>query len=87
MNGKMYVRPATNDKGQLLKVADPKTGRHLPIDGAWVPRDTYWARRVRDHSVIIDHARLPGVDATAAQSPSPSVTEIPVSKPSEKKTR
>ena len=43
----MIVKPA---KG--LRVPNPATGQPLPEEGAEVPRDQYWTRRILDLEVI-----------------------------------
>ena len=42
----VYVKPAPG-----LIVRDPDTREPLPAAGAWVPRTTYWVRRLRDGDV------------------------------------
>lgn len=48
---KMHVRPVPGGR-----VKDPVTMAVMPAEGAWVPRDTFWTRRVRMHDVIDDTA-------------------------------
>lgn len=43
----MFVKPAKEG----LKVRDPKGG-HLPAEGAEVPCNPYWNRRLRDGDVV-----------------------------------
>lgn len=47
MNEKIFVVPA---EGRLVR--DPITHEPLPGEGAEVPRDTHWLRRLRDGDVI-----------------------------------
>ena len=44
---KKFVKPADG-----LKVRDPKTGQHLPNDGAEVELTPYWNRRLRDGDIL-----------------------------------
>jgi hypothetical protein len=46
MNEKMFVVPKPG-----LTVRDPITRQPLPAEGAEVPRDSYWIRRVTDGDV------------------------------------
>lgn len=49
---KMFVKPAPG-----LKVRLPENPRaFLPDDGAEVPRDSYWVRRLRDGDVLAAEA-------------------------------
>jgi hypothetical protein len=58
----MYVKPIDG-----ATVRYPVTLGILPKDGAEVPDDTYWNRRVRDGSVIVVTApAVPAVDEAAA---------------------
>jgi hypothetical protein len=50
----LFVKPAEG-----LKVRDPDTRRHLPEEGAAVPRSTYWLRRLRDGDVVAASAPRP----------------------------
>jgi hypothetical protein len=43
----MFVKPADG-----LKVRDPHSRRHLPPQGAFVPREPYWLRRLDDGDVV-----------------------------------
>lgn len=44
---RMFVKPADG-----LKVRDPHSRRHLPPQGAFVPREPYWLRRLDDGDVV-----------------------------------
>ena len=43
---RIFVRPINN-----LIVRDPVTNLPLPAEGKSVPLNTYWARRLKDHSI------------------------------------
>jgi hypothetical protein len=43
----MLVKPAPG-----LKVRDPITKQHLPVEGALVPATAYWLRRLNDADVV-----------------------------------
>jgi hypothetical protein len=43
----MFVKPAPG-----LKVRNPVTKRHLPLEGAEVPESTYWVRRLAAGDVV-----------------------------------
>lgn len=44
---KMFVKPKEG-----IKIRRPDTGVHLDADGEFVPKNTFWARRVLDGDVI-----------------------------------
>lgn len=46
MGDLMYVMPVDG-----LVVRFPETMAQLPLAGAWVPKDSYWLRRLADGSV------------------------------------
>lgn len=46
MNETMYVKPAAN-----RRVLDPQSHQPLTAEGAEVPRNTYWMRRLQDGDV------------------------------------
>lgn len=48
MDRKIYLKP---DREGLV-VRDVVTGQQLPAEGAWVPRASYWMRRLRDGDVV-----------------------------------
>lgn len=52
----MFVKP--NDG---LSVRDPVKGIPLPKEGAEVPDNTFWQRRLRDNDVVL--AKKPSVPA------------------------
>jgi len=41
------------------RVVDPETGLILPPEGAAVPRDTFWLRRIMDGSVAEKKTETP----------------------------
>jgi hypothetical protein len=43
---RVWVRPKEG-----LRVIDPENRRPIPAEGADVPRNTYWTRRLRDGDV------------------------------------
>lgn len=47
MNDRIFVKPAAPD----MKVRKP-TGPHLAEAGEWVPRESYWLRRLSDGDVV-----------------------------------
>lgn len=59
MSDRIFVKPAAPD----LRVRDPDTGRHLPAEGAHVPRSQYWLRR------------LAAGDAVEAAPPAPALPQ------------
>lgn len=49
----IYIKPNTGPDGKPFKVRLPdKPHMFLPDDGADVPLNTYWLRRLRDESVV-----------------------------------
>lgn len=50
----LYIKPAPG-----LKVRDPRTGEHLPEDGAEKPKIRYWLRRLADGDVVKASAPKP----------------------------
>lgn len=53
------VKPAPG-----LVVRDPATRQALPAEGAEVPRNTYWMRRLRDGDVIEAQAAVKAASKT-----------------------
>lgn len=51
MNGRIFIKPATQPDGQPLKVRKPVNG-HLAADGEWVNPESYWQRRINDGDVL-----------------------------------
>lgn len=69
MADKIYVKPRARnpkkpDAGQL-RVRRPD-GRRIPAEGAWVARDTYIRRRMRDGDLV--EAKPPAKKKTASKS-------------------
>lgn len=56
----MWVKPARAG----LIVRDPETMKQLPDDGAEVPVNSYWIRRLRDGDVVEVEARTKKLAAT-----------------------
>lgn len=50
MDNRFFIKPAQAE-GETLKVRKPVNG-HLAVDGEWMPRDSYWLRRVADGDVV-----------------------------------
>ncbi len=48
MSQTIVVKPAAG-----LRVLDPDTRQPLPAEGAEVPRNTYWERRLNDGDVTL----------------------------------
>lgn len=48
MPKRIYVKPTDPD----VIVREPDQGRRLSNDGAWVEKDYYWIRRIKDGSVV-----------------------------------
>lgn len=48
MNDTVFVKPAAG-----RRVLDPQTNKPLPGEGAEVPRNTYWERRLNDGDVLL----------------------------------
>jgi hypothetical protein len=49
----MHVRPARGSHGNPLLIRDPRTRAHLPQEGAKVPEDTYWLRRLKKGDIEV----------------------------------
>jgi hypothetical protein len=62
----MFVKPAPG-----LIVRDPETREPLPPHGDWVPRTTYWLRRLRDGDVSEAEPGGAAEPAPHPQTPSP----------------
>jgi len=79
---RILVQPATEG----LKVPIPgRPGQYLPDDGALVPFDSYWLRRLKDGDVVTT-ATMPASGELERIDPAPeSETEAPADKP--KRTR
>lgn len=61
MSSKIFVKPnpdkakadAKRRPGKSVTVVrDPRNGKPLPQDGAWVDNNSYWLRRLRDQDVV-----------------------------------
>jgi hypothetical protein len=63
----MRVRPAV--PGTVIR--DPHTRRHIPDEGAKVPRNSYWLRRLRDGDVVLVE---PAPPPTGLEPPTPLTT-------------
>ena len=51
MDNRIFIKP-TQAEGELpLKVRKPVNG-HLAEAGEWMPRDSYWLRRLADGDVV-----------------------------------
>lgn len=48
MDERLFVRPAEG-----LRVRDPQSKLHIPTTGRWVPRDSFWLRRLRSGDVVV----------------------------------
>lgn len=49
----LYVTPALQEDGTPFLVRQPhKSYLPLPVEGAWVPDNEYWRRRIRDRDAI-----------------------------------
>jgi len=64
----LFVKPATNPKaadhgGSVLVVRDPANGRTLPPEGAQVPDNSFWHRRLKDGDVV--ESRRPDASKTS----------------------
>lgn len=62
----MFVKPGTAPDGRPLLVRDPDTKRALPAEGAEVPRNQFWLRRLRDRDVVPTTTAPPVAAATAS---------------------
>lgn len=58
----LHVKPADG-----LLVLDPETREPLPAEGATVHNTTYWARRLRDHDVVLLPAAAPALKAVSTK--------------------
>lgn len=58
---RLFVKP-TNPE---IKVRNPERGRHLKIEGEWVPKNAYWFRRERDGD--IEQVKPPKKSATKSK--------------------
>ena len=47
LDNKIFVKPTKPD----IKVRNPERGRHLALEGEWVPKNAYWFRRERDGDI------------------------------------
>ena len=58
---KIYIFPVDG-----REVRDPRTKKLIPESGAWVPRDGYWLKRMRDGDVseTQQEARTPTLEET-----------------------
>ena len=65
MDNRIFIKP-TQAEGELpLKVRKPVNG-HLAEAGEWMPRDSYWLRRLADGDVV--EAKPPTEAATPAKT-------------------
>ena len=73
MTKMIFVKPATNPTaadhgGSVLVVRDPANGRIVPAEGAAVPDNSYWRRRLKDRDVI--EAKRPTASKTSEKKDS-----------------
>ena len=47
-----YVKP---ERGK--RVPNPDTGVPLPVEGAQVPKNQYWLRRLQDGDIVVTETR------------------------------
>ena len=61
---KLFLKPKAG-----LKIPRPDTGRALAPEGEYVPKSTYWLRRIADGDVmeVADKVEKPKVDASKAK--------------------
>jgi hypothetical protein len=60
MDNRIFVKPTQAEGEPPLKVRKPVNG-HLAEAGEWMPRDSYWLRRLADGDVV--EAAAPAQDA------------------------
>lgn len=51
MDNRIFVKPTQPEGEPPLKVRKPVNG-HLAEAGEWMPRDSYWLRRLADGDVV-----------------------------------
>lgn len=66
MDNRIFIKPAQPQGEPPLKVRKPVNG-HLAAAGEWMPRDSYWLRRLTDGDVV--EATAPAQDAPAQDAP------------------
>lgn len=65
MDNRIFVKPTQPEGEPPLKVRKPVNG-HLAEAGEWVPRDSYWLRRMADGDVV---EGKPPTDVVAVPAP------------------
>lgn len=69
----VYVWPRLQGDGTPALVRMPERAwAPLPPEGATVPLDEYWARRLRDGDVLDADPSPPAPDAASAEPPKPA---------------
>lgn len=65
MKDRIFIKPALQPDGTPMLVRKPVNG-HLAADGEWMPRESYWVRRLEDKDVV--EAAAPAEAAPAPQA-------------------
>lgn len=66
---KLKLKPARPD----LLVRSPSSGRPLPVEGAEVPNNSYWRRRMKDGDVVTVEAAKPMVSTRVRRGEKPAM--------------
>lgn len=66
MDDRIFVKPNQPEGEPPLKVRKPVNG-HLAEGGEWMPKDSYWLRRLADGDVV--EAKPPTEAAAPATTP------------------